>query len=124
MKKKLIIDKNYYGVVNELDPKYERDKKRIPKYLRQFKERGFDDTETWNLSSVILKFTLPRLKRFREVNNGYPGGLSAKKWDEMIDKMILGIELFLEDDAGDKVKNKQIDEGLELFFKWFRHLWW
>lgn len=116
-----IKSKNYYGLVNIL----KKNDKRIPKYVKQFKTRGYDDTETWNLYYTISKFILPRLKRFEEVNPCYPGNLTMKEWKNIINKMISAHKLIVEDKViySDE-EDKKIEEGLDLFHKWYRHLWW
>lgn len=83
--------------------------------------RGFDDSDLWSLDHTILKFTLPRLQRFREIERaGWPGPeqmynlpyeevealpenerdalnkRSLEEWDRMLDKMIRAIELQVE----------------------------
>ena len=40
------------------------------KYKQQRIERGFDDSELWNLDYTIASFVLPRLKRLKELNTG------------------------------------------------------
>lgn len=108
---------------------------RYEKHQKQLKRNGFSDSETWSLDSVICQFVLPRLKRFKELNNGFPGGydgMTAKKWDAILDEMIFAFDwsLTCEDKYDDmteeeKKKNwKRHEEGLQLFAKWFRHLWW
>lgn len=86
--------------------------------------RGFDDSELWSLDYTILKFILPRLKRYRASNRiGWPGpeaifdikyedfqalsvpereilnAQSLEEWDRMLDKMIRAIELQIEHDG-------------------------
>lgn len=99
--------------------------------------------ETWNLDYTIAKFVLPRLKLFKKLNNGYPGreGMETEeKWDEALDKMIWSFEQIINDNSWNnygidfthdpdcmkkyKEINDKIHEGLELFGKWFMHLWW
>lgn len=75
---------------------------------------------------TITKFVLPRLRRFKEVEAGYPGGLTESKWDAMLDKMIYAFETF--EDHWDKELTpkewRKIHEGFRLFGKWFMDLWW
>jgi hypothetical protein len=98
----------------------EKTDERYEVYNKQLKETGFSDTETWGLDNVILEFTLPRLKRFRQIEHCYPNSLNSRaEWNDILDKMINGIELYLEDSW-----DKNADEGLDLFFKYFRDLWW
>jgi hypothetical protein len=111
--------------VNKGDERYSR-------YVKQLKENGFSDTETWSLDSTISKFIIPRLKRFKEVNNGFPGGgdMTAEKWDVILDKIIFAFEFHLVADewSGNKegfdVEYAKYEEGMQLFAKWFGQLWW
>ena len=94
-------------------------------YKLQRLERGFDDTETWNLYVTIAGFVVPRLKRFKEVTIGYPASMTEKEWDECLDKMIFAFETVLnEDDDIDICDNEKVVEGLSLFAKHYLHLWW
>ena len=89
-------------------------------YRKQRIERGFDDTELWNLDSTILKFTLPRLKEFREQTICYPADLnSIEEWKDCLDKMINAIE-----EAINYEYNDHTFENLQLFHKYFMDLWW
>lgn len=106
-------------------------------YRRQRLERGFDDTEVWNLDYTFAKFVLPRLKRFKEVNQGYPATMTYEEWDECLDRMIYafenidyddksydGIEWFnMPQEARDAVVEK-VNEGLDLFRRHYFSLWW
>jgi len=95
------------------------------KFLLQKIFRGFSDDETWNLDDTISKFVLPRLKRFKEINNGYPHGMTWKQWNSKLNKMIKAFELIIEDNyMMPKSKCKKVDEGLDLFREHFRALWW
>ena len=107
------------------------------KYLRERLERGFDDTEIWNLCDTVAMFILPRLKRFKEVNKGYPAELTPEGWDEVIEKMIYAFEHSEYEDLDYDGKNWfelpetekneilcKITEGLNLFARHFFDLWW
>jgi len=104
--------------------------KRYKKYVKQLKRDGFCDCETWCLSGAIAEFILPRLKRFKVVNNGFPGGLTEEKWDEIIDKMIFAFDYALtyEDallnDDDSKIAFEKHQEGMKLFSEYFFDLWW
>lgn len=79
---------------------------KLAKLKQQRIERGFDDTELWNLYNTIAKYTLPRLVEFRKVVNGYPPSFETfDDWLDAIDKMIY---------AFDHIVNKEkYDEELE-----------
>ena len=99
------------------------------KYKQQRIERGFDDSELWNLDYTIASFVLPRLKRFKELNTGYPAILTEDSWDKILDTMIEAFELKVNDNDDrtleeDKIVDKKMQEGFKLFGKYFLHLWW
>ena len=88
--------------------------------------RGWDDSDTWSLDIPIARFVLPRLRRFKELNNGYPPLLTEKTWDETIDKMIVAMELVVKNDEDVLTKHdwEVMAEGLRLFGENMAHLWW
>ena len=150
----------------------EKDVNRLAKFKQQRIERGFDDTECWNLDTTIAQFVLPRLKHFKENTNGYPGNdeiPTFEKWNEVLDKMIYAFDHIVNEDKYDEEKQKRhgvdflemygfekqedgsalmvetpkynkqamenyrkeqfedmekVNEGLQLFGKYFRSLWW
>jgi len=108
-------------------PKLPANDKRLPKFAAQRAERGWDDTETWSLCTTIAHFALPRLKRFKEVNNGHPMGLTEDEWDRELDEMIFAMEKASEDSGiwdWDEPTADRVQRGLELFGSKFLHLWW
>ena len=102
--------------------------KRGWKFWFQRRTRGWSDNDTWSLDHTLSKFILPRLKRFRDVQNGYPGGdvKSEEEWLEILDKMILGMELSARGqwDCTDKEEHKKALEGMKLFGEYYFDLWW
>lgn len=114
-------------------------------------------SDLWSLDITIAKFVLPRLKKFKKENIGYPGideMDTPEKWDEALDKMILAFEYVIswddwwlddpkynylvaeskyDDEYVAKIRKSHFDEGkrrqavinegLQLFAKWFQHLW-
>ena len=86
----IIQNKNIcFSCANEVS-----DEKRQKKYKEQRMTRGFDDTECWNLDITFCKFIIPRLKVFKEQNDGYPVRYHSKEeWDKILDDMIEGFEL-------------------------------
>lgn len=98
-------------------------------WKRQRLERGFDDTELWNLDATIIRFVLPRLKAFAADSTiGYPCRLEQDYpnckdyndlwWNVIIPEMIIGLEEYLDDSSFDDET-----EGMKLFFKYFTALW-
>jgi hypothetical protein len=104
-------------------------------WSKQRKKLGFDDRKLWSLDHTIAEFVLPRLIRFREVKCGYPGNLTEKKWNKILDQMIYSMKvvcamnaiplIFLQNFYGGKIQieeEKKINRGLYLFGKYFRDL--
>ncbi len=88
--------------------------------------RGWSDNESWDLYYWICKRYLPVLKRLRFYHSGYPTHLTPKKWNEILDKIIYSFEMIGEDDftkTCNPKTQKKIQEGCELFGKYFQNLW-
>jgi len=112
-------------------------------WYRQRKKRGFDDRELWSLDHTIAKFVLPRLLIFKEKKIGYPADLTVEKWDSILDQIIYSMEAIIDEWDGKydylpstkiaspsfairtiQIQEKKINQGLNLFAKYFRNLWW
>lgn len=110
-------------------------------FWRQWKQRrkqGFIDEDTYSLSGPLAEFISPRLKRFSEISHHSP------EWQQMIDKMAWSMNEIVENDGSYKEpdppnfsdqgmidaerERKQyyakLQEGLSLFGRNFRELWW
>jgi hypothetical protein len=101
----------------------------------------------YSLSSIIY----PLLEKFKDLKLGYPGNLTEKKWLKILDKMIWAHKFIVYDmcdEQNDKEKliaelglskswsksdykseeyieaNKKCEEGLKLFAKYYRALWY
>ena len=113
---------------------------RTYRFLWQKITRGWDDSVTWNFDARMAEWILPRLKRFKELNNGYPGDLTWERWNEILDEMIWAFEYIANDGENRiftddpltrekereewNVAEKRVDDGLKLFGEYFRGLWW
>jgi hypothetical protein len=112
--------------------KPEENDERAKKFKEQRMTRGFDDSETWSLDITIAKFLVPRLKAFKECDNGYPARLTEKKWNKILDEMIEGFELYIKKDEWDfepdiNTRNEmyaKVNKALKQFSKYFQDLWW
>lgn len=118
---------------------------RYKKYVKQIKTRGFADDELWNLDRTIAEFILPRLVEFAKNGGsvpfelypiGYTNSLGTKKqvrierevaakWEKILNKMIRSFELYNNEKfySLDRAKYGIIQEGLDLFSKYFMNLW-
>lgn len=105
--------------------------------LNFYLTNGFFFEECWNLEMTLAALILPRLIHFRDNHCGTPGCVfeydergnilneeeGYQKWEEILDKMIWAFYLYIKEEDCNEENNKQIDEGLELFAKYFRTLW-
>jgi hypothetical protein len=84
---------------------------------------GFNPEETWDLSYHQVKWLLPRLKYFRKKCCTFPANLnSCEEWEAILDKIIQAFSIYLEEDPGDI--DLRVEEGLDLYRKYFFYLWW
>lgn len=98
--------------------------KRKRLWKKQRKKRGFDNTELWNLYHTIAKFVHPRLKAFSKNPMGHPGYISYDEWKRILKKMVVAFKEILDEDKEDSNTNYDaIEEGLQLFSQYYRHLW-
>lgn len=112
--------------IEECNPKPENESRKNM-FLKQFKENGFSDADTWSMDTSISQYIVPMLKRFKQLTNGYPQGETEKTWKKKIDIMIKGFTLIADGEqycCNDKKKMKQMEDGLDLFRKHFFSLWW
>ena len=111
------------------EKKYKHEKDETSKRFK--KKYGFDYRETWDLDYEIACFILPRLAYLREHCSSYPGtgefiGEDGyKNWLKTMDKMIKAFETIVDAEIGFETEeeNRIINEGLDLFRKYFRSLW-
>lgn len=97
------------------------------------------EEECWALNVNLAKHILPRLIRYKQVNQmSYPFGFnSLEEWHEAIDKMIWSFEKVIKDDwnSSDILSNNNWNiekyksekerylEGMHLFADYFNDLW-
>lgn len=111
----------YVGLAHELP----RSDKRRALYRKQREERGFDDTEFWNLDMSFAQFLYPRLEAFRKSRFlGIPSGLTASEWKGILVKMERGLEKIAKKSYGlNAEEQKQADEAMQLLAHYWSHLW-
>lgn len=119
--------KDPYGIKNVCFSLMEEGDSRWGEFKKQRLEQGFDDSETWALDHTIASFILPRLKCF--YNNGnimsHPYGLTNKKWNKIVSKMVQAFDLIVNTDAARRTdkEHEVVNEGLDLFREYFFDLW-
>lgn len=91
-----------------------------------------NDPYVWGSASTIstqiylAKLILPRLKRFQEVRMGYPANMTDEEWEVIIAEMMWGFERYANDTHSLCTDNetKRLQYSIELFGKYYGHLWW
>lgn len=111
--------------------------KKYFKYFDFYKDKSFrkynknalnkEERDMWNLDVYLAGIIYPRLCYFKKHHSGWPAEFkSDKEWKEILDKMIYSFESILNEAHSDKripYDRAQVQEGLELFGKYFRALW-
>jgi hypothetical protein len=101
--------------------KLKDDDERLETFKRQRIERGFDDTELWNLDTTLLKFLLPRLKEFKKQTKSYPSSVeSFEEWQNILQKMIDAIEY----NIYGNYNIEEYNEKFKLLQEYIFDLWW
>jgi len=117
-----IINEKPYKPTKKLEARRKR-------HVKQYEQQGWCDRDTWCLDQKFAQWIAPRLKRFIEVNNGFPHGMTEKTWNDTLNQMLEGFEFMASDDyySWDE-KHKKYQEkatlAMKLFGEWGQHLWW
>ena len=116
-------DIKYLGVPNVCFSITDKKDKREKEYSKQRIERGFDDSELWNLDMTISKFIVPRLEAYIE----YAGNIIDQNEDTRmkINSLLEALKLISDQKnlyPSDEEKEK-IKKGLSYFNQVFERLW-
>lgn len=100
------------------------------------KGKNIEDSELWNLDATIAKFIVPRLKKFKEEDQKSECGFcdfSKIKRCIILNKIIFSFNYCIQWNANsgkcfekyktDPKLQSKLDEGLQLFAKYYDHLW-
>lgn len=82
----------------------------------------------------IAKFAIPVLKDFYIRKSGFPAQLeidmdgdcqrATERWDDILKDIIIALEHLIDDDWNPSTQESEKQQrSLELFGKWFIHLW-
>jgi len=80
----------------------------------------------------IAQFAIPLLKQFQTNRVGYPGKLfeqsndhvtANSQWGNILADMESAMQTIVDDEVLSDAEEKQLQRKLELFGKWFYHLW-
>ncbi len=95
---------------------------RCKKCVKFRKKYPFEYLDIYGFYLNIAEFLAPRLKAFKKHNFSHPIGLTPKKWDKVLDKIIKAFELIAKDER-EKEKYKEVEEGIKLFTEYYFDLW-
>jgi hypothetical protein len=93
---------------------------RESRHIEQYKQNGFDDSDTWGLDYHLATLILPRLIRYKELAE------NVIVIDFPLDEMIKAFKLYIEIDSfyWTKEDKTSISEGLKAFGEHYHQLWW
>ncbi len=86
---------NNFSIAEEV---YKDEPEKLEKYKKQRDKNGFDDTETWYLDKTFALFLIPRLKRFIQLNNGFPNGETIESYNEKLNFIVKSFEEYYNDE--------------------------
>jgi hypothetical protein len=113
-------DANNFSFASNLSPEDERHEH----FLKQRLERGFDDTELWDLRSVFKKFIVPRLEAFKDCAGvSKPHDLTKEQWRKKIEDMIAGFRAWDDKNLDQKVADRLWTKGMKAFTEYYGCLW-
>jgi hypothetical protein len=96
-----------------------------------------DSWDVYNADITLARIILPMLKAFKKKNSGCPGEFLANtsnppteteeseafaKWNACLNKMIFAFKQISNGNTVDK-NSEKVQEGLNLFAKYYLHLW-
>ena len=104
-----------FSLIDDTDTRWE-------KYTQQRLERGFDESETWNLDATIAKFIYPRLKVFIDdvkLLKCHPADIEFDVWLNILEDILKGFKILSQDSERTEDEEKIIERGLDLFREFY-----
>lgn len=89
-------------------------------------KNDFPIEEIWSTNHVLARLIVPRLQAFKELDkHGGPADFkNMHEWNKAIQKMIDAFELMKYAGASHtKEEQLTVEDGLDLFRKYFQNLW-
>jgi hypothetical protein len=120
-------EKNNFSIAEEV---YPDEPEKLEKYKKQRDERGFDDTETWHLDKTLALFLIPRLKRFIELNNGFPCAETEESFNKKLNFILKSFEEYYyneNDEVSLELEKERLantKEAVKILGDIWLDLWW
>lgn len=134
LKEKVIdfLEENIWWNVERLW-EWPQDKYRAIKWFIQRGRRGYADCDLWSLDWYLLSWLPKAIRELKTISYGHPIGIkSHKEWKKILTRMADGLEAgYTLVDLGYNIRQKdrrlklekQFNEGMGLFVKYFVNLW-
>lgn len=126
IKKGLVSGRDPYGIKNVCFSVVKESDEEWYDYCAQREERGFDNSELWNLDGTIAKFISPRLSAYVDfvIESGHNStSLPFDEWVGILKRMDVGFRLLSYDRSKTNNEVEQMDDAIDLFGKYFFDLW-
>ena len=123
--KKTKQDPKYLDIPNICFSLTDKEDKREEKFRKQRLKRGFDESETWCLTTTIANFIIPRLELYDSIADKVFERNSSDK--QNIQDLLKSLKLIVRENGGhifNEKENQMVEKGLEAFSKIFMSLWW
>ena len=111
-----VINKKTYLIISKGD-------NRQAYFCKERRERGFDNSELWNLDQKILDFLIPRFKEFTSGAYWFDGNGGQVSGDVVMKDILEGFELMDSDKETTEEENIKIRKAWRLFEYHFFDLW-
>ena len=101
--------------------------KRIRKKQLKRLGRYVQTKDTYNLDMTIADFIIPRLELFKKITDCYPSQFdSMEEWYEILEKMIAAFKVISCKTGIQRSEEEKsiVNDGLDLFRKYYNDLWW
>jgi len=87
-----------------------------------------DYWDSWSADYTLAQVIHPVLVQLKNTTNSYPSTLEPEEWDTILDKMIASFGRYVtqeywDSDMWSEEENKEFQEGINLFAKYYRDLW-
>ena len=123
--KKTKQDPKYLDIPNICFSLTDKEDKRDEKFRKQRLKRGFDESETWCLTTTIANFIIPRLELYDSIADKVFERSNSDK--QNIQNLLKSLKLIVRENGRNIFNEKEkqmVEKGLKAFPKIFMSLWW
>lgn len=95
------------------------------KYIIQRIKRGWSDEDCWAVDDHLATIIAGMTKQLKETSHGHPDEMTDEQWVKILQTISEGFQVYTDSiyDGLDETKIKKFDKAMELFTKYFSHLW-